>query len=351
MAAESLRVLTTSDPGWDEALAGTAHDFYHRRAYHQLAEWNGEGEAFLAVYGGDGDSTIAWPYLRRAIEGTGRFDVTCVIGYAGPAFGQGALACAGDVWREISVLWAQQQVVSVFSTFHPLIENDRLAREFPVDRHGPTPAIVSPGRTVSIDLSQSPDARMMAYEKETRYEIRRAYRRGLEVFVDSDLAHVGDLARLNDSTMRRNNAPRRHRFTAEYFERMFELLGDSARLMVATYEGDVVCALALVVDGPFGHAQVTGVSDRHYRLAPLTTIVAAAADVAQSQGARWLHLGAGRGGREDSLFDFKRRIGTVLLAYYTGRWVTDHRAYRNLCGEAHREVLADPPYFPAYRGS
>lgn len=351
MPTKAFELLAASDPRWDEALAGTEHDFYQRRAYHELAEWNGEGDAFLAVYTGADGSRIAWPFLRRAITGTDLFDVTCVIGYAGPAIGPGAEAHADDAWRELRRLWEQERIVSVFTTFHPLMRNERLVGRLPIDQDVVIPALVSPGRTVSIDLSGTPEERMASYEKETRYEIRRAFRRGVDVRIDTDLHHLGDLAQLNDATMRRNHAPRRHQFSAAYFERMFEALRDDAQLLVATFDDEVVCALVVVVDGPFGHAHVTGVSDRHYRLSPLTTTVAAAADMAQSRGARWLHLGAGRGAREDSLFDFKRRIGDVVRPYFVGRWVIDAGAYRELCAAAGVEIDVDPSYFPAYRKS
>jgi hypothetical protein len=347
---DSFEVLSASDPRWDEALVGIEHDFYHRRGYHELAEWNGEGEAFLAVRFG-AYSRIAWPFIRRSITGTDLYDVTSVIGYAGPVGSTNSDSVVRDFWRELRQLWVEQGVVSVFTTFHPLLANDRLVSGLQTGNDSPIPAVVSPGRTVSVDLSGSPDERMASYEKETRYEIRRAYRRGLEVRADTDLDHLGDLARLNEETMRRNRAPRRHQFGADYFERMFELLGDHAQLLVATFEGEVVCTLVVVVDGPFGHAQVTGVSDRHFRLSPLTTTVAAAADLAQRRGARWLHLGGGRGAREDSLFDFKRRIGEVLRPYYVGRWVLDVDAYEDLCASAHTDVVANPPQFPAYRRS
>lgn len=355
MPTESFDVLSTSDPRWDEALDGTEHDFYHRRGYHALAEWNGEGQAFLAMYEGRGGVRLLWPYLRRPIDGTDLFDVTCVIGYAGPvargidAADDPDVATLHSAWREIRRLWADQRVVGAFTTFHPLIANERLVAGFRGDPGGVEPAVVSPGRTVSIDLTGTPAERMAAYEKETRYEIRRAHRRGVDVVVDTDLVHLGDLARLYDATMRRNDASQRHRLNAAYFEQLFDDLRGHAHLLVATYGGEVVCALVVVIDGAYAHAHVTGVSDRHYRLSPLTTTLGAAADFAQDHGARWLHLGAGRGAQEDSLFSFKRRIGDVLRPYNVGRWVTDARLYRELCDGAGAPVTADPSHFPAYR--
>ena len=70
-----------------------------------------------------------------------------------------------------------------------VLETDRIEEFAPIKNatgnDSPIPAVVSPGRTVSVDLSGSPDERMASYEKETRYEIRRAYRRGLEqLFAD-----------------------------------------------------------------------------------------------------------------------------------------------------------------------
>lgn len=348
MPAETFELVSTSDPGWDERLQGVDHDFYHRRGYHALAEWNGEGEAFLAIYRQAG-VLLAWPYLRRPIPGTDLFDVGCVYGYPGPV-GAGLDATTGSAaWRLLTDVWRAQGIISVFTSFNPLLGNARLADGWTADPSGPEP-VIAVGRSVAIDLARTRDERLTAYEKETRYEIGRARRAGLTTHVDSVGTHLDDLARLYERTMQRNEADERYRFSRDYFEHLWAALDGRGHLLVAHLDDDdVVGVLLFVVDGELGHAHLTGVSDEHLRLSPLNAMLDATADAARDLGARVLHLGAGRGGREDSLYRFKRRIGDVERAFEIGRWVLDGRRYAELSRAAGVGPAAAAAFFPAYR--
>lgn len=356
MTAEStVRVLGTDDLSWDAVVDVGPSDFYHRRAYHALAEESGEGEARLVVVETDGAS-LAWPYLRRAVPDSSWFDAGCVYGYPGPLLtgveGRPPFeleALRQQMWRLLLDHWAREEVVTVFTTFDPLIANVDAVRGLSAD-DGPEP-IVTLGRSVSIDLRPTALERRAAYEKETRYEIGRAHRAGLRTRVDRTGDHVGDLARLYDATMRRNAASDRYLYSRDYLERLLAALDGRGRLLVATMEpdGDVVGVLLFVVDGDHAHAHLTGVSQEHLRLAPLNAMLDAAADAARDEGALLLHLGAGRGGTEDSLYRFKRRIGSVEHAFDIGRWVIDAGRYRTLVDTA--GVVDDVSFFPAYRGA
>ena len=86
MNAQRFRLTSDSAALWNRFLdRSSGADFYHGAAYHQFAERQGEGEPWLVVFD-EGDRFLAWPYLRRPIEGTGNalFDATAVYGYTGP---------------------------------------------------------------------------------------------------------------------------------------------------------------------------------------------------------------------------------------------------------------------------
>lgn len=346
MPTESLALVSTSDESWDRRLAGVEHDFYHRRGYHQLAEWNGEGEAFLAVYERDG-SRLFWPYLRRPIAGTALHDVGCVYGYPGPVSVGATAEHAAEAWGILVRTWLQQDVVSAFTCFNPLLGNVGLARGL-IAAPGPSP-IVTLGRSISIDLRRSRDVRLATYDRTTRREIAKSSRAGLATYVDSDGTHLDDLARLYGCSMRRANAEARYMFSRAYLDHLWDALGGRGHLLVAKVAGEVAAVLLFVVDGERAHAHLAGVSDRHVRLARLNVLLDSTAEAARLMGARLLHLGAGRGGREDSLYRFKRRIGDVEHAFDVGRWVLDPSAYAELCGDV--VAKSEPAFFPAYRAS
>jgi hypothetical protein len=354
MRAEGLELLTADDPRWDQSLAGTAHDVFHHSGYHALAQARGDGDAQLAVYRREG-RIVAWPYLVRPIAGTDLVDVGCVYGYPGPVVSRGvdpddaeSAAFLSDAWSAITSAWRDQRAVSVFTTFDPLLRNADLATGWHADASGPVPVLVT-GRTVSIDLGRSAAERAAAYEKETRYEIGRARRAGLRTWVDADGTHLPDLARLYADTMRRNKADERYLFSTEYFEHLWAAVDGRARLLVAAIDDDIVGVLLYLVHGELAHAHLTGVSERHLRLAPLNAMLDATADAATTEGARLLHLGAGRGGREDSLYRFKRRIGDVEREFALGRWVLDAPRYAALAEAS--PAGDDGGFFPAYRAA
>jgi len=356
VTTDSVTLLTAEDPEWETLVDRAGGDFYHRRGYHGLAHSRGDGRAFLVAYGNE-QRLLAWPYLLRQVPDSPSFDVTSVYGYAGPlTYGLEDLnpgdtdAFLGSAWSAVRSTWAEQGAIAAFTVFHPLLENARLARRFEAGSSGPLPAIARLGRTASIDLGPSRDERLAAYEKETRYQIGRARRHGFNTALDTGLEHLDDLAYLYTATMRRNGASNQYFFTREYFTSLVEALGDRCHLMLTTFDSQVVGALLFVVDGPFAAAHLTGVSEEHLRLSPLNLMLDATADAAKALGARWLHLGAGRGGFEDSLFAFKRRIGTVERDFSVGRWVIDDDAYRALAGKGSSSPSAQHgDFFPAYR--
>jgi hypothetical protein len=356
VSLDHLRLLCVADPTWDTVLDRGLCDFYHRRTYHALTEAEVGVEAHLAVFGND-ERYIAWPYLRRPIAGSTSYDATSVYGYTGPiSVGleqtnpTAAAAFANEAWSALRAAWADQQIVSLFTRFHPLLDNSRLADGFEGAAVGPSPALLTLGRTVSMDLRITSEERFAAYDKETRYEIRRARRMGLEVHVDTTFAHLDDLADLYTQTMLRNDAEERYFFSRHYLPQLIKALEARAHLTVATFEGEIVGALLFVVDGPFAQAHITGVAERHLKLSPLKALLDTSADTAKALGAHWFHLGGGRQGIEDMLFKFKRRIARVEHKFVVGRWVLDEPRYCELAGiNLAAAATQQPRFFPAYR--
>lgn len=343
---ETTLLLTPGDPAWDDWIARTAHDFYHRAAYHAFSERMGEGRAYLAVHGTPG-RFIAWPYLA-ASEG-GRADATSVYGYSGPVgSGLDDAEFRARAWSRIRGVWADQRLVSLFTRFHPLLENWRGCTSFHGTEPVPGGEILHVGRSVSIDLAHDRETRRRIYPQTLRQEIKESERAGLVVEAD-DWASYPAFAELYRATMRNSSAAERYMFSDGYFAGLREALAGIGHLAVAHVRGELAAALLLTVHGRFAQAHLTGVNPEFRALSPLKGLLDGAAEIARALGATRLHLGAGRGGHEDSLYAFKARFSADRHDFRLGRWVLDRPAYRALVREAHRDAAPDLGYFPAYR--
>jgi hypothetical protein len=356
------QVLSASEPAWEEWLAEVPRDVYHSAAYHAYSARSGEGEAYLVV-AGDRDRGLAWPYLLREIPdgrsglSGGVTDVTSVYGYAGPL----AWGCTpGDeflekAWLEILDVWRGQRVVSAFTRFHPLLGNEALVSSIPWPGAGSdqTAPVAPLGRTISIDLTLSDEAARADYSSSLRRQIKNYRAAGLATTYDVDMVDLPAFTRLYHETMDRNEADSYYFFDLDQFRRLRDALGDHLHLLV-TRMGDEVGAACLFTEyGGIVQEHLMAASGAMAAISPYKVLIDDARAWAKARGNKVLHLGGGRGAREDSLFEFKRRFSSRRHAFYTGRWIVDREAYAQLADEHAAASAGDgrllPGYFPAYR--
>ena len=348
MQVETFRPANT---GWAEALAGTAHDFYHGAPYHRLAEQQGEGEAHLVVLS-EGAARVAWPVLVNPTPGADFRDATSVYGYVGPVVSpETTTDFVHTAWPRLCQAWRELGIVTLFTRFHPLLENAAFCAPDTAEAPASGPAVLELGPTVSIDARLDADAQRKAYPKILRQEIQSARRAGLDVIVDTSWRYFDEFAALYLETMQRNRAEDRYLFSRDALLALRAALGDAIELLVAHRAGELAAAMLFVSHGPFVHAHLAGVNDAFRAHSPLKLLIDALTDVARTRGAERVHLGAGRGGHEDGLFRFKSRFSPDRHPFCLGRWVLDPEAYATLCqaGGTEAEEANRRGYFPAYR--
>jgi hypothetical protein len=294
-----------------------------------------------------------WPYLLRSLGGNAT-DITSVYGYTGPlSWGPAAdgpfLSAA---WKEIVAAWGESNVVSVFTRFHPLLENARLGQLL-VDPSGGALGVgglVLGGETVSMDCKISDEAALAGYTKVLRQEVSAARRAGLRTIEDEDWRGLLDFIRLYAATMDRAGADESYFLDNSSVLRLRELLGGHLHLLVTRLD-DIVAAAGLFTeyDG-IVQAFFVGTEERLRSYSPLKVLLDDARRWAHLRGSSVLHLGGGRGGRDDTLFAFKRRFSPRRHQFATGRWILNIDMYQQLTEARAREggkVTGD--FFPAYR--
>jgi hypothetical protein len=151
--------------------------------------------------------------------------------------------------------------------------------------------------------------------------------------------------------MRRNRADDTYFSSAEELRELRRQLGESVRLFVTRLDDTVLGAGIFLVHGEFVHAHLVGTADGHRALSPLKVMLDDVRSWAAARGAVRLHLGGGRGGRDDSLMAFKARFSPDRHPFSVGRWILDRGRYDELARR--RFGSGGPPsdveFFPVYR--
>ena len=346
--APETRVLVPSDPDWDRWMTRAPHDFHHLASYHAFSERMGEGEARAVVHS-DGDRYMAWPYLVRVLE-DGHADASSVYGYTGPVgIGLDDAGFAAEAWAACRGAWTEQRIVTLFTRFHPLLSRDMRVEAFRGAADVAGGEVLRLGGSVALDLSLDRETRRMGYPQPLRQEIKRSEREGLTVEADPEFTHADTFARLYRGTMAENAASDAYMFSDAYLTDLRMALGPSAHLAVASVDGAVAGAMLFTVTGEIAQAHLTGSDPAHRRLSPLKLLIDRVAELSAARGARWLHLGAGRGGFEDSLYDFKARFSKTRLDFRVGRWILDAAVHGALTSRSGVDPAVEKSFFPAYR--
>jgi hypothetical protein len=289
------------------------------------------------------------------LAGSDATDVTSVYGYPGPL----AWGChPGDdflslAWRALLGLWREQRVVAVFTRFHPLLGNAILAADFQVTAESEgDPGVTALGPTVSIDCTLDDGAARADYDPKARRLIDRSQMDGVSTVEDVEWARLDEFARLYRETMVRNNAPASFFFDHSDFARLRAALPDNVHLLTTVRGDDVVAAGILMEFGRIVQTYLSA-SDRGTHPSPKPLFYDDARRWARSRGNNVLHIGGGRGSREDSLLAFKGQFSSRRHTFHIGRWILDQPMYRTLADArmaGERTLLLDEEgFFPVYR--
>jgi hypothetical protein len=326
---------------WIDVLKRAPHDFYHLPGYVALCARQEGGEPAALVVERNG-AVLLLPLIIRPIPGGGK-DATSPYGYPGPiVVGDHDQAFVSDAMCEGVTLLAQEGLVSLFVRFHPLLNRAPRAE---------VGTMVSHGNTIAIDLAQDDAGMWQETRRNHQRDIRKSLLAGHRVYEDHEFVHFSRFMELYQQTMLRAGAAPFYLFDDVYFHAMRDVLGSRLHLIVVEIEGEVAATSIEVETSGIVQDHLTGTDMRFSSLAPGKLLIHFVRSWARERGNRWLHLGGGVGGANDSLFQYKQGFSRRQLPFHTLRVVVDEGEYRRLV-RAHNPA-ADPDslegYFPAYR--
>ena len=324
---------------WNAIVRSMNHyDFYHLAEYHGL-EYSGQS---LLLYFSSKNTSLALPVILRPIAGTEFNDLTSVYGYAGPLSDRENPdeQTVKDFQKELLHFFDLRKIVSVFARLHPLFGN----QEFLLSGLG---EIVDTNRTVGIDLSLSDREQKRQYAHSMKNQINRLKRRNVLVEKGQTREAIDRFVAIYKENMKRVNASEMYFFSNDYFYRLMEELPSS--LFLAYYEGKAISGSIFTSCNGIVQPHLSATRNDYLRWSPLKLVWDCIRLDAIEKNEKWMHLGGGVGGADDSLFQFKAQFSNLLFSFKTWRYIHDKEAYNRLVFEKYANQIPQSSFFPLYR--
>lgn len=334
-------------------------DIYFSKEYCDLCALAEEGEVTEFKFDNE-NGEVTYLFLKRPIyvdgELSGYYDIVSPYGYGGPVIRElkeetdsGKSALVGGYIKAFGKYCVDNNIVSEFVRFHPIIENAldfKDALDVSYNRH-----------TVGTNVAGFDDPVAAECTKSCRKRIRQALNKGITYKVTYQPESLDCFKEIYYATMDRNEASDYYYFDDNYFDTCLHTMKDKLLTVEAIYndpehpeKGSQIIAMNLCfIDGDYAHIHLSGTRDEFLHLSPAYILRYALIEWCKENGVKVIHHGGGRSSsEEDSLYQFKKQFGqNTLFDFYIGRKILLPEKYEELCHKMNKPVESD--YFPAYR--
>ena len=335
-----------------DQLPPERRDVYFQPEYVQ-AYVDSEDIKACCVLCKSGAAIFMYPFLMSSIEqddsspGKGELqDIQSAYGYGGPVVNvEGEdLQFLLQVWNRFSKWCEEEQIVTEFIRFHPLLDNVKWASD--------SMKTFEDRMTIPIMLDSYEDVlRNTSYYRAHRQMLNKADRMGFSFHVLPARTELSWFVPMYQKTQEFLQAGNETQFGMEYFKALTDGLGESAWLGVIK-QSDEITAAALVLEGPvYLHSHLMGYR-RDIKTAGMTNLLYhGIAQEGAKRGRSILHMGGGlSSSEEDSLFRFKKSLSPERSMFCLGTLCHDQARYDELGREWERKNGPRPQnYFQFYR--
>lgn len=345
--------IEPEDPRWHSIIEETPQDFYYLPEYCCLDAMQLSARA-RAFYVHEDNNKFLAPLLIRDLPKNLNapkewHDAISPYGYSGPM-----LKNENDVLflersiKSLIEISADEGIISAFFRLHPL---------FPISRNTISKFgnVTTIGKTIYIDLSLSKNELWSQIRKDHRHNIRKLRNEEFHVTKNNwDL--YDEFINMYLLNMKRVGAANYYMFSKYYFYELKRILGKDINLITVLAPNNQVAAAGLFIETR-GLVQyhLSATAEEYINFAPMKLLISYTIDWAKDAGYSVLHLGGGLGGRQDSLFNFKKGFSKLSADFQTFRIIFDYDKYEKLskmaakaCGKSAEK---ETDYFPIYRSS
>ena len=317
------------------------HEIFHTWYYHFLST---EGEPLLFVYQTD-TFFIALPVLKRRIANSAYYDMTSAYGYCGPISDTDLSKIPPVAIAQFKTSFLNfmnmEQVVCIFARLHPFINQQHILQNIG--------GLQLNGSTLYIDLTETAEEQRKKYDKRLARQIRKLREKGYIIKELKTADGIRDFTKMYWENMKRVNASAHYYFNEEYFTKLLNADGFENKL-VAIYDGDeLICGALLLISQEIIRNHLSATSPFYLKESPSKLLTDEISMVGRRLGKKIFHLGGGLGGKEDSLFEFKRYFSNLRLTDRIWCYVNNEEVYADLILKLADDMDTDQNYFPLYR--
>ncbi len=287
---------------WKEALSYCGgFDIYHLPEYQKIAQDNNEGEAWLFWF---------WNRHKNACLPVLIKDSKIISAYGYPGLITNIMKGEGrqDFQDAFLDFLQKRDIKSLEIRQNPLFPTswlfDGLAD------------IEDIGHTVAIRLSLSEEEQLKQITKGHRYDIRKAWKKGIQLYQDIDFNDIDSFVSMYCDTMKRNGAKDYYYFSEQYFSDLKEKLGDQVELLFARKGSILISGALFFFCGDIIQYHLSGTPEKYLDSGGSKIIIDEVRKLGSERWYRWLHLGGGLGASKESpLFRFKAGFSKIRLPY------------------------------------
>lgn len=327
---------------WDAYMdKSLIHEVFHTWNYHSL---NQEGEPLLFVYEEEG-FFIALPVIKRKIENSLFFDMTSAYGYCGPISNidlssLSVLTIASYKTSFVNFM-KEENAVCIFSRLHPFLNQYNILESIG--------GLHENGTTLYMDLSLSVEDQRSKYDKRLFRQIRKLREKGYIIKELNSQEGIKNFTEMYYKNMDRVNASRNYYFDEQYFANLLNAEHFENKLLLI-YDGpELICGALLLLSNSIIRNHLSATSPEYLKESPSKLLTDEISMIGRRLGKKIFHLGGGVGGKEDSLFTFKRYFSDLQVKDHIWCYINDNTAYNDLVLKAGVDVNAGANYFPLYR--
>ena len=189
--------------------------------------------------------------------------------------------------------------------FHPMAENHRLW----------SGEVFKKSETVFMDVERETTSTLSTFEKRTRNAIHNAQRHGVTVKAHYGIESVMEFREFYLENLKSITTDKFYQFNKQYFEAMSEL----GSVWSAYYDDELIASAFFLVSNYQADYHLSASTAEGKRLNAMSLIISQFAYWCADSGIKFIYLGGGKGGSDDSLFKFKSGFSSQRAVLYTGK--------------------------------
>lgn len=333
----------------------TLPDVYYMPEFIKLCEISGAGKGKMAIFKSESSLWI-YPFLKQNIGRGVDFiekdfmgnDIFSPYGYSGPINLKRKRENDRENFKEFRSLlknyFEDKVIISEFIRFHPLLQTHKYFNKDDLKKTG---------KVVYFDLTKSKECLEEDMDNSTQRNIKKAKRNNLDLNFDFDLSTLGLFRTIYKKTMDRVNADSSYYFSEEYFTYLRKGLDENSFIVNVNKGSKTIASALFFFNDEIIQYHLGGSLSDYLKFRPNDLLFYEVAMWGKDNNYKYFNLGGGVGGKEDSLFRFKKSFSENTASFYTGRKIINKDRYEYLknkwLNEYNYSSTEDIDYFPIYR--